>query len=180
MTSPARGRRGRTGRTSPALWVGSLLLLLLGGCTFERRVLPGDEAGVPAPDAGDSIRMVVSSLDEALRDGDLAAARSLFDADARISSMVPSPGEDGGSWRSPDAALGSDIPPGGGGAWTLVDSSVEVPTPGTAVVLNQYAAAGDPPGSARVLETLVLVRREGAWRIRHLHRSFPHPPGATP
>lgn len=179
MTGRPTGGRDRSGRSVFLVLAACIGVLLLSACTFERRGDPGGEAPTAAPDATDSVRMVVSSLDEALQDGDLAAARNLFDADARVSSLGPFQGETV-SWRSPDQALAGEGLPGGEASWTLVDSRIESPAPGSALVLNRYAVAGDPAGGSGVLETLVLVRRGGEWRIRHLHRSFLHPAGMVP
>lgn len=125
---------------------------------------------------------VVASLDAARRDGDLAAAAALFDADARISS-VPYPEGSGpeGGWLPPGQALadersGDSLPL----RFELAESEVAFPGAGTALVLNRYVETGAPPGDPGALETIVMVRRDGEWRIRHLHRSFALPPGSRP
>lgn len=115
---------------------------------------------------------VVSSLDAARQDGDLAAAVGLFDGDARVSTGPFLPGEAReGDWLPPGEALERDAPRRTG--LELVESQVEFPGPGTALVLNRYMVTGAPAGNPGALETIVMVRRNGEWRIRHLHRSFP-------
>jgi hypothetical protein len=120
----------------------------------------------------------VSSLAAARQDGDLAAAVGLFDGDARVSPgpLLPGGAEEG-DWLPPGEALEREAPWRG---LELVESQVEFPGPGTALVLNRYAVPGAPPGDPGALETIVMVRRDGEWRIRHLHRSFPPPAGIRP
>lgn len=178
-----RGAEGgrRTGTRVASALAGCILFLSLGACTFERRADPG-EAGISALTTEDSIRAVVASLDAARRDGDLAAALGLFDTDARVSPLIP-PGSESteGPWRSPGDALAEEWTPGAPVLrLDLLESRVEFPGTGTALVLNRYADEGTPTREAVALETMVLVRLGGEWRIRHLHRSFPLPTGARP
>lgn len=173
----ARGTWEGAGSPVFAALAGCLLLLSLAACTFERRADPGNGGG-PAPTTQDSVMAVVSSLDAARQDGDLAAAAALFDADARVSSRPVPPGaapESG--WLPPGEALERETPLAG---MELVESQVEFPGPGTALVLNRYLETGSPAGYPGALETILMVRRDGEWRIRHLHRSFPPPAGIGP
>lgn len=118
---------------------------------------------------------VVASLDAARRDGDLAAAVGLFDVGARVSSnTLPVGAGAPGEWLGPGEALvGEESPDDTAARFDLLDSEVEFPSPGTALVLNRYGRAGADAGDGRALETIVMVRRDGGWRIRHLHRSAP-------
>jgi uncharacterized protein (TIGR02246 family) len=175
----ARGTWAGSGAGSPVLpaLAGCVLLLSLAACTFERRADPGN-GGSPALSTEDAVLAVVSSLDAARQDGDLAAAAGLFDADARVSIRPSFPGAGAESdWLPPGAALEQDV---SATRFELVESQVEFPGPGTALVLNRYVETGAPSGESGALETIVMVRRDGEWRIRHLHRSFPPTAGIRP
>lgn len=56
-------------------------------------------------------------------------------------------------------------------------------TPEMALVTRQYsiqATMNGKPIDARGNETMVWVRREGVWRVAHIHYSHPCPRAATP
>jgi hypothetical protein len=120
---------------------------------------------------------VVNSLQTARDGGDLAAALALFDGEARVSGLVPRAGGDTSpSWRSPREALEEEgsrsvAQPG----LELLESSVAWPGGGTALVLRRYVDVERAPGEPTALESLLLIRGPGGWRILHLHRSFVSP-----
>jgi ketosteroid isomerase-like protein len=162
--------------------VTALVVIPLAACTFERRPDPRTSAAAEGAERsdGDSIRAVITALDDARRRGDLAAALTLFDTVAHVTPMTAA-GTTGGQapWLNPEEALGAGWTPGSPGHPDpgLLESRVEFLAAGSALVLNRY---GDTTaGASETLETVVLVRRPSGWRIRHLHRSAP-PPNPVP
>jgi hypothetical protein len=152
--------------------------LFLVGCTFERRPTAGQSTDGPSSSppttVEDSVLTVVNSLQHARDRGDLAAALALFDGEARVSGLVlRSDGDAAPSWRSPREALEEEgsrslVQPG----LELLESSVAWPGGGTALVLRRYVDVERAPVEPSALESLLLVRGTGGWRILHLHRSF--------
>ena len=164
-------------------------LLLLSACRVERRAR-ADDAGEPGgsdttatlparPAVEDSVRSVVSALHDALRDGDGARVGMLSAPGALLVDQ-----EEGVRWRKIAGSQGA----GGTGAgegplpgvlqgaddglgWVRVRSDF-VDLGSAALLVDHYRATvsgEEVPWTA--VETHVLVRTGGGWRLRHLHRS---------
>lgn len=163
----------RSGRVSlVAAAVVLVASLTAGACSFERRPDPlAGATGSQATTVEDSVRAVALALDGARRLGDLAAAAALFESSARTTPLHPEE-RGAGRWLTPGEALAGGWAPGTVNPHPeeVLESSVELLGGGSALVLNTLV---DPEaeGMPAALETLVLVRTPGGWRIRHLHRS---------
>lgn len=175
MTGTGWGRVPRVGAVAA---VSAALLLLSAACTFERRPDPRAPRDPEVPSAArDSVAAVVAALDDARRRGDLASALLLFDTAARVTAppqggAIPPrflPARD--ALAAEGGAPGSPAPE----PLALVESTVELVGTSTALALNRYGPSVGT-GEAFALETLVLVRSGGGWRIRHLHRTPAGPP----
>ncbi len=157
--------------------------LVVSACTFERR--PDRRNGEEEPDTAavsrteileDSMEAMVDAFVEALRAGDVSRAvgmlhgqATLYDEETgrrwgpmQVDSLLPGPmGREGEELRREPS-----------------DSWVEVYDP-AAVVVRRYRPAASREAAARTaLETYVLVRTDGGWAIRHLHRSQGPDPGS--
>ena len=163
---------------TPLLLLGSALLFA--GCRFERRPDPNTNASVP--DAGvflpstantpmdDSVRAVVSALDEALAVGDVSRVAQLTVPGATLIDQ-----EEGVRWtrESPAGTLPRALASRGDSplAWALVDSKL-TPLDGVALLVNEHHALVTGEGVPwKAIESYVLVRTPDGWRVRHLHRS---------
>lgn len=176
-------RHGRTTGGRPHLLVLLLAVpLVASACTFERR--PDSRNGGEEPDTAavtraeileDSVEATVGAFVEALRAGDVSRAVGMLHAGAtlydeetgrrwgpmQVDSLLPGPmGREGEELR-----------------WESSDSWVEVYDP-AAVVVRRYGAASPEAAVRTALETYVLVRTDGGWAIRHLHRSQGPDPGS--
>jgi ketosteroid isomerase-like protein len=154
--------------------------LLFAGCRFERRPDPDTSAAVP--DAGlflpstlntpieDSVRAVVSALDDALAVGDVSRVAQLTVAGATLIDQ-----EEGIRWarENPAGALPKALTARRDSPleWALVDSSL-TPLDGAALLVNEHHALVTGEGVPwKAVESYVLVRTPDGWRVRHLHRS---------
>lgn len=147
------------------------------GCTFERRPdrLVAGAAAVDTADvlAGvrDSVRQVLDSFQAALVSADTAAALALLD-----SALVVYEGGAVDSTR--DAYAAQHLPAGkeflgSGLARAVLSQEIEV-YGGVAVARALYRVSGEVRGQplrSETAETMVLVRRPGGWKIRHIHWS---------
>lgn len=177
-------RPGRTIRGRPHVLVLLLAVpLVVSACTFERR--PDRRNGDEEPDTAavtraeileDSVEATVDAFVEALRAGDasravgmLHARATLYDEETgrrwgpmQVDSLLPGPmGREGEELR-----------------WESSDSWVEVYDPAAVVVRRYRDAASREAAPWTALETYVLVRTDGGWAIRHLHRSQGPDPGS--
>lgn len=177
-------RRGRTIGGRPHLLVLLLALpFVVSACTFERR--PDGRNGGEEPDTAavtraeileDSVEATVGGFVEALRAGDVSRAvgalhaqATLYDEETgrrwgpmQVDSLLPGPmGREGEELR-----------------WEPSDSWVEVYDPAAVVVRRYRPAASREAAVPTALETYVLVRGDGGWAIRHLHRSQGPGPGS--
>lgn len=159
------------------------------GCRFERRADLTAEgaavnedlvtrAGVRTP-AEDSVRAVVTAIEEALARGDVSRIANLTVPQTMLIDQ-----EEAVRWYhdDPRAPLPRALWARADPFWTLAASHF-VPLGASALLVNEYAApdtpdAGDEP-TWRAAETFVLVRTEAGWRLRHLHRSW-GPAGGGP
>ncbi|MGD2068110.1 MAG: DUF4440 domain-containing protein [Gemmatimonadota bacterium] len=169
-------------RRAPRLSAAAVLTLAVlcgSGCRFERRPAPenGDDVAVPdttirvtAESVQDSVRAVVRAFHEALRVGDGSRVASLSVQGATVVDQ-----EEGVEWRLgpgggerlPSPFLGSRA----GLGWERVSTDF-VAWRDAALLVDRHRAtvAGESvPWTA--VETFVLERSDGAWLIRHVHRS---------
>lgn len=163
-------------RTLPPLLLA--VLLVLPGCTFERR---------PPVEGSDGAGDAVGESDAAAR---LEAARSFLEELQRVrSSDAPSQLE---RLIHPDAVLVVDGRPlAGGGAdgteagglalegasWRIVLEDGSLPGPSVLFVLRYPASEG---GGAARSETILLTRDDGRWGVRALSRAVAGSEGSPP
>lgn len=164
-------------RTLPPLLLA--VLLVLSGCTFERR---------PPVEGSDEVGDAVGEAEAGAR---LEAARSFLEELQRVRSS-DAPG-DVESLVHPDAALvvdGRPLPGGGAdgveaeglaleaGSWRIVLEDGSLPGPSVLFVLR-YPASED--GEAPRSETILLTRDgDGRWGVRALSRAVVGPVGSDP
>lgn len=154
------------------------MLLVLPGCTFERR---------PPVEGSDGADDAVGESDAGAR---LEAARSVLEELQRVRSS-DAPGDLEGLIH-PDAVLvvdGRPLPGGGadgaeadslaleGESWRIVLEDGSLPGPSVLFVLR-YPASED--GGAARSETILLTRDEGRWAVRALSRAVAGPEGSAP
>ena len=158
-----------------------VLLTLTAACRVERRPdldesEPGPTALVPelrggSEPARDSVRQVVAAVNEALALGDVTRVAQLSAPGAVLIDQ-----EEGVRWTRQEAA--STLPRpllgrGDGLGWRVESTSLDfLGDGGTALLSARYHASvsGESvPWTA--VETWVLVRREGGWGLRYMHRS---------
>ena len=157
-----------------------VLLTLTAACRVERRPDldesdPGPTALVPELRGGsepsrDSVRQVVAAVNEALALGDVTRVAQLSAPGAVLIDQ-----EEGVRWTRQEAA--STLPRpllgrGDGLGWSVEATSLDFVGEGTALLSARYHASvsGESvPWTA--VETWVLVRSDGGWRLRYLHRS---------
>lgn len=161
---------------------GAALLLLLGAasaCRFERRPdLTGDEPvtatlyrppDYPTTPVEDSVRGTVVAVTEAFAVGDGARVAQLTTREAILIDQ-----EDEVRWtRAGGSPLPRPLPSAERGlSWRMEGSSFALLSDGVALYSCLFTAsvtAEEVPWSA--VESWILVRTEGGWRVRYLHRS---------
>lgn len=127
------------------------------------------DPALAAPDAG-SPASIADAFNQALRAGDETALRELFATDVLIA-------EGGGAERSFEEYAGhhmqADMAYTGAVSFALQDR-LEVADGNMATVISQFEVTGefrDETVHQRSMETMVLVRDNGEWRIKHIHWS---------
>jgi ketosteroid isomerase-like protein len=164
-------------------------LLLLGACTFERRADVGSERALPGegvelPEgsttpAEDSIRAIVAAVGEALRVGDASRVALLTAPGATLVDA------EAGTFWTRDDLMGTlprqledrETPQ----TWSLERSRITRFGDAALLVDEYHVAEASVQPESRAIETLLLVRSDGGWRLAHLHRALlSPPPEATP
>jgi uncharacterized protein (TIGR02246 family) len=159
-------------------------ILLLAGvllgwaCRFERRpdlgarepadsVLPVEGSSGPVED---SVRAVIAAVSAALGNGDASRVAQLTTADALLIDQ-----EDEIRWTRSDAAARLPRPlraEGEGLAWEADGSTFAQLSDGSVLVsMRLRATPASDSASWTATESWVLVRADGGWRLRYLHRS---------
>jgi len=155
-----------------------LAALLLGSaCRFERRPdLAADPAdSVPRVEGSsgpveDSVRAVIAAVTAALDAGDAGAVARLTARDAVLIDQ-----EDEVRWAREDAAARLPRPlrvEGEGLGWETEGSTFARLSDASALVsVRLHAAPASDSAAWTATESWVLVREDGTWRLRYLHRS---------
>lgn len=155
-------------------------------CTFERRrdlepenslgSVVGDGSSVPS--TADSVDAVVAAFHEALALGDEARVAALTAPGAVLVDQ-----EEGVRWeRAADSNPGLPSPLArnrDGPGWTRVDEGFTLLGDSAGLLITEYRAqveGEEVPWSA--VESLILARVGGVWRVRYQHQS--RGPGTTP
>lgn len=167
-----------SGRTCTAL----LAVALCAGCRLERRPdAPGTEVAIdqPALDAAtDSAEAVLGAMTSALEGGDPSRVSQLATPDAVLIDQT-----EGIRWTRAEAT--GPLPPAmhagtGELGWRLLDSSYSRLAPEAALFSLRYGASVSEDTIPRTaLESWVIVREEGSWKVRYLHRSRGLTPDAS-
>ena len=160
-------------------WVLLVAALVAGSaCRFEKRPdlaarEPVDSTLYPPEGASgiaDSVRATIVAVSDAFRVGDVTRVAQLTTRDAILIDQ-----EDGVRWSRLDAAAALPRPLQGGEdglGWELDGSGFALLSENAALVSARYRASvsGEAvPWTA--VESWVLVRDAGGWRLRYLHRS---------
>lgn len=165
----------------PTLLVGALATALLGAaCTFEHRAdmeeaeaSPGSVALVGNGDRGLSPGAVARLFREAVFVGDLSLALSLLDRQATLVDELA--GTDEETMTRGELLLELRRRHVAGLGLEVLETRVEPATESTLVLsrlaLLERGDDGIGVEVGRAYETLVMVRTDEGWRIRHLHRS---------
>lgn len=183
--SSGRGRASGSpgGPALPTIVRVALAVLLLAGCTFERR--PDVENGDGTPDTAavtrdeilrDSVEAIVDGFVGALRAGDVSRAVSMLDDRATLYDQ-----ETGRRWdpTAVDSLLPGPLERDGEALhWEPSDTWTEVYDQAALVVRRYRATISREAAPWTAMETYVLVRADGEWAIRHLHRSRGPGPGS--
>jgi ketosteroid isomerase-like protein len=158
-----------------------LVALVLGSaCRFEKR--PDLAASEPvdsvlSPPAGgsgglveDSVRATIAAVSGAFGMGDVTRVAQLTTPDAVLIDQ-----EDEVRWTRLDAAAELPRPLSGGNdglSWELDGSTFSLLSDDSALVSVRYHATVSGEGVPwTAVESWVLVRDAGGWRLRYLHRS---------
>jgi len=159
-----------TGRVHAVL----VAAVLCAACQLERRPdAPGTELAVDQPvqaAATDSAEAALTAMTSALEAGDPARVSQLATADAVLIDQT-----EGIRWTRADSASPLPAPmraSTGGLGWRLLDSSSSRLAPDAALFSLSYAASVSVDTIPRTaLESWVMVRTDGSWKVRYLHRS---------
>lgn len=168
----------KTGWSSRTLLLAGLLMGT--ACRFEKRPdlaarEPVDSTAIrfthgPRGPIEDSVRATIAAVTDAFRVGDVTRVAQLTTRDAVLIDQ-----EDEIRWTRPDAAARLPRPLRNGDdglGWEIDESSFSLLSDASALVSLRFrAAASGQPAPWTALETWVLVRDAGAWRLRYLHRS---------
>jgi uncharacterized protein (TIGR02246 family) len=173
------GRRDSAfGGLAPARALLLAALLLGSACRFERRpdLAAGRAADSVPPVAGssgpveDSVRAVIAAVTAALDAGDGGRVAQLTARDAVLIDQ-----EDEVRWTRDDAAARLPRPlraEGEGLGWETDGSTFARLSDASALVsVRLHATPASDSAAWTATESWVLVREDGTWRLRYLHRS---------
>jgi ketosteroid isomerase-like protein len=155
-------------------------VLIASACRFEKRPdlaarEPVDStvyppAGGPGSPVADSIRATIAALSEAFRMGDVSRVAQLTTRDAVLIDQ-----EDEVRWTRLDAAAELPRPLQGGEdglGWELDGSTLSLLSDASALLsVRFHASVSGESVPWTAVESWVLVRDPGGWRVRYLHRS---------